>query len=342
MWCGLHRVLGRAVAGLGLALCLASLPPPVEAGPAPSSPPAVPKRWAQFELVSAEADGTVQAGKDLVLGITLGGVPARTESVMAIIESHGFQSQTVSLSEDSTAGIYQGTVILEPNSTLKSRTTVHPKAVRVRVTFARAKITGLEEFLKRDVYVTLGDKPPEPDEAETPPGAPVENPEGDAAAVQKATEQVMAVNATIAEEDLLPLPPPGESKAYWKQVSDLISRNWSRQVRSIRRAPSSETVRVQFKMYASGVAQLIQLEKSSGSRDINDAGLQTIIQAHPFPPIPPDVGGDVVDVHVRMRTGAKVATRDVQMTVEKKPSKPAASPAPSPPEGAASSGSAKE
>ncbi|HVG01796.1 MAG TPA: energy transducer TonB [Nitrospira sp.] len=315
---------------------------PAWAGPVPSSTTVAPKRWAQFELVSTEADGSVQVGKDVVLSLTLGGVPAGTESVMAIIESVGFQSQTVSLSEDETPAVYQGTAILEPNSTLKSRTTVHPKAVRVRVSFARAKITGLEEFLKRDFYVTLGDRPPEESETEgeTSPGPLAESPEADAAAVQKATEQVMAVNATIAEEDLLPLPPPGESKAYWKQVSDLISRNWSRQIRSIRRAPSSETVRVHFKMYASGVAQLIQLEKSSGARDVNDAGLQTIIHAHPFPPIPPDLGGEIVDVHVRMRTGAKFASRDVQMTVDKKATKPPA--APSSKEGTAASGSTKE
>jgi TonB family protein len=281
-------------------------------------------------------------GKDVVLSITLGGVPAGTESVMAMIESPGFQSQTVSLSEEATTSVYQGTAILEPNSTLKSRTTVHPKAVRIRVSFARAKITGLEEFLKRDLYVTLGDRPPDEPDADAPPGPVAESPEADAEAVQKATEQVLAVNATIAEEDLLPLPPPGESKAYWKQVSDLISRNWSRQIRSIRRAPSSETVRVQFKMYASGVAQVIQLEKSSGARDVNDAGLQTIVHAQPFPPIPPDLGDDVVDVHVRMRTGAKVATRDVQMTVDKKPSKSVAPAPPSPKEGAAASGSIKE
>ncbi len=331
---------GPAVAGLGLVLCLSFLAVPAGAGPALTSPPVAPKRWAQFELVSTEADGSVQVGKDVVLSLTLGGLPAGTESVMAIIESPGFQSQTVSLSEDATPAVYQGTAILEPNSTLKSRTTVHPKAVRIRVSFARAKITGLEEFLKRDFYVTLGDRPPDEAEAETPPGPLAESPEADPAAVQKATEQVLAVNATIAEEDLLPLPPPGESKAYWKQVSDLISRNWSRQIRSIRRAPSSETVRVHFKMYASGVAQLIQLEKSSGARDVNDAGLQTIIHAHPFPPIPPDVGGDIVDVHVRMRTGAKVATRDVQMTVDKKSSKPAVPP--SPKEGTAASSSTKE
>jgi len=95
-------------------------------------------------------------------------------------------------------------------------------------------------------------------------------------------------------------------------------------------------------MYASGVAQVIQLEKSSGARDVNDAGLQTIIHAQPFPPIPPDLGGDVVDVHVRMRTGAKVAAQDVQIGVEKKPSKSAPPPSPTPKDGAAASGSTKE
>ncbi|MBS0169775.1 MAG: TonB family protein [Nitrospira sp.] len=330
------------VGGLALMLCVGSPVAVALAGPSTSSVSTAPKRWAQFDLVSTEPDGSVQAGKDVVLSITLGGVPPGTESVMAMIESNGFQSQTVSLSEEPTTAVYQGTVILEPNSTLKSRTTVHPKAVRVRVSFARAKITGLEEFLKRDVYVTLGDPPASDPEADVQPGPVAESPEADAAAVQKATEQVMAVNATIAEEDLLPLPPPGESKAYWKQVSDLISRNWSRQIRSIRRAPSSETVRVHFKMYASGVAQVIQLEKSSGARDVNDAGLQTIIHAQPFPPIPPDLGGDVVDVHVRMRTGAKVATQDVQIGVEKKPSKSASPPSPTPKDGAATSGSTKE
>ena len=337
------KVLRPAFVGLGLVLGLSLVGDLAVAGRSPATSSAPVKRWAQFELISSEPDGSVQAGKDIVLGVTLGGMPRGAESVMAIIESSKFQSQTVSLSEDADSAVYQGTAILEPNSTLKSRTTVHPKAVRIRVTFARAKITGLEEFLKRDLYVTLGEKPADEIETEVPPGPPVESPEADAEAVQKATEQVLTVNATIAEEDLLPLPPPGESKAYWKQVSDLISRNWSRQIRSIRRAPSSETVRVHFKMYASGVAQLIQLEKGSGARDVNDAGLQTIIHAHPFPPIPPDVGGDIVDVHVRMRTGAKVAARDVQMTVDKKSSKPSASPSPpSSKEGAAASGSTKE
>ena len=114
---------------------------------------------------------------------------------------------------------------MEPNSILKSRTTVHPKAVRIRVSFARAKVTGLEEFLKRDVYVTLGDPPVEEDDAEVLPGPPAESPEADAAAVPKVTEQGMAGEATIVEGDVLALPPPGRSKTDWEQDSGLRSRN---------------------------------------------------------------------------------------------------------------------
>ena len=92
-------------------------------------------------------------------------------------------------------------------------------------------------------------------------------------------------------------------------------------MRQIRRAPSGETVRVRFKLYESGVAQLIQIERGSGARDINEAGIQTIIHAHPFPRPPADMSGELVDVHVRMRTGVRVAPGDVETTVEKKPAK---------------------
>jgi TonB family protein len=296
---------------------LATVPCPANA----ASPTVTPthKRWVQFELMESEESGVVRIDKDLVLSITVGGVPTTSDSLLAIIESVAFQSQTVSLSQDSAPMTYQGTAILEPNLRHKSRTTVHPKAARLRVTLARAKHTGLEEFMKRDVYITLGE--PVLEEAEGSPNAGPDGSDAGNSGNPKPSEQDLAINVTIAEEDLLPLPAPGESEAYWKQVSGLISRNWSRQVRQIRRAPSGETVRVRFKLYGSGVAQLIQIERGSGARDINEAGIQTIIHAHPFPPPPADMSAELVDVHVRMRTGVRVAPGDVETTIEKKPAK---------------------
>jgi outer membrane biosynthesis protein TonB len=299
----------------------ASLPLSSNAASQTSTPP--PKRWMQFELMESEASGVVRVDKDLVLSITVGGIATSSDSILAIIESAAFQSQTVSLNQDSNPTRYQGTAILEPNFASKSLTTVHPKATRIRVTLARTKATGLEEFMKRDVYITLGEPAQDDGEDEKEPSmvvAPEQN-EQEGPAASKSPEIGLAFNVTIAEEDLLPLPGPAEAEAYWKQVSGLISRNWSRQVRQIRRAPSGETVRIRFKLYSSGVAQLIQVEKGSGARDINEAGIQSIIHAHPFPPLPADMSGELVDVHVRMRTGVRVAPGDVETTVEKQPAK---------------------
>ena len=304
----------------------ASLPWPVGAAMQTSTAPL--KRWIQFELVESEESGVVRVDKDLVLSITVGGISSTADSILALIESAAFQSQTLSLGQDSTPTTYQGTAILEPKSTSKSLTTVHPKATRIRVTLARAKATGLEEFMKRDVYITLGEPGDDDgkDEDDSPKLVMPERAEPEVSASPKPTEAGLAANVTIAEEDLLPLPEPAEAEAYWKQVSGLISRNWSRQVRQIRRAPSGETVRVRFKLYSSGVAQLIQVERGSGARDINEAGVQSIIHAHPFPPLPADMTGELVDVHVRMRTGVKVGPGDVETTIEKRPVK--AQPAP--------------
>jgi TonB family protein len=304
----------------------ASLPWPAGAAVQASTAPL--KRWIQFELMESEESGVVRVDKDLVLSITAGGISSTADSILALIESAAFQSQTLSLSQDSTPTTYQGTAILEPKSTSKSLTTVHPKATRVRVTLARAKPTGLEEFMKREVYITLGEpgRNDGEDEEDSAKVVMPEQAEPEGSASPNPPEAERASNVKIAEEDLLPLPAPAEAEAYWKQVSGLISRNWSRQVRQIRRAPSGETVRVRFKLYSSGVAQLIQVEKGSGARDINEAGIQSIIHAHPFPPLPSDMSGELVDVHVRMRTGVKVVPGDVETTIEKRPVK--AQPAP--------------
>ena len=329
MFLGRNTDAAKLVVSYCLAAALlvaAGFPWPVGAATQTSSPRL--KRWMQFELMESEESGVVRVDKGLVLSITVGGIPTTTDSILASIESAAFQGQTVSLSQDSSPTTYQGTAILEPKQVRKSLTTVHPKATRIRVRLVRAKADGLEEFMKRDVYITLGEPAGGDGEHEDDsPRLVMPDPaESDAGASAKSPETGPAANITIAEEDLLPLPGPAEADAYWKQVSGLISRNWSRQVRQIRRAPSGETVRVQFKLYSSGVAQLIQVEKSSGARDINEAGIQSIIHAHPFPPLPADMNGELVDVHVRMRTGVKVGPGDVETTIEKKPVKTPTSP----------------
>jgi len=278
------------------------------------------KRWAQFELNQAESMGDPQTGKPVTLTIFLGGVTAGMTPVVATCESIAFQAQTVTLEPHAESMTLKGTVTLEP--IVMSRTSVPPRAVRVQVTFARSRQDKLERFMRRVVYVTMDRLESANESSELPPVHPEESQGEDVILdeVQPAVEPVST--GALAEEDLVPFASPGEGKAYWQHVSHLISRSWARQIRGIRHAPSSETVKVLFKMFPNGRAQLIEIEKGSGAREIDEAGIYAVVNAQPFLPFPSELGEDPVDVHVRMRTGSRGRSREVQSVGNPSHSKP--------------------
>ncbi len=295
--------------------------------PQTASPSGLTRRWVQFELSQAESMRNPQTGKPVTLTIFLRGVTADMTSVVATCESIAFQTQTVTLESDTESMALKGTVTLEP--IMMSRTSVPPRAARVQVTFARSRQDKLERFMRRIVYVTMDRSEPANENGELPPVRPEESQSEDVILdeVQPAVEPVST--GALAEEDLVPFASPGEGKAYWQQVSHLISRSWARQVRGIRHAPSSETVKVRFKMFPNGRAQLIEIEKGSGAREIDEAGIYSVVNAQPFLPFPSELGEDAVDVHVRMRTGSRGRSREVQSVGNQLHSKPDASGQPS-------------
>jgi hypothetical protein len=65
-------------------------------------------------------------------------------------------------------------------------------------------------------------------------------------------------------------------------------------------------------MFPNGRAQLIRIEKGSGARDIDEAGVYAVVNAQPFPPIPSELGEEVVDVHIRLRTGSRGQSHEAQ------------------------------
>lgn len=284
---------------------------------ASSSVPA--KRWVLFELSQLESMGGLQNGKPVSLTIYLGGVTAGTKPVVATCESLVFHTQTVTLEPDAESKALKGTVTLEPIP--MSRTSVPPKAARVQVTFARSRKDKAERFMRRVVYVTMDQAEPASERSELPPFRQEALQREDLILdeVQPAVEPVST--GALAEEDLVPFPPPKEGPAYWQQVSQLVSRSWARQVRGIRRATSSETVKVRFKMYPDGRAQLIEIEKGSGAREIDEAGIYAVVNAHPFPSFPPELGEAAVDVHVRMRIGSRGRFREVPSAGNSSPGK---------------------
>jgi TonB family protein len=267
-------------------------------------------RWARFDLNQQDSDGDLQTGKPLSLVITLGWVAPGPLPVIALCESILFEPQIITLEPDADTSTLKAEVTLDPLPT--SRTSVHQKAARIQVTFARSRPDKLERIMKRIVYVTLERQESVSDTSEPPAVRPEEPSTSDLIIDEPQPAGAPVTAEAVAEEDLMPLADPAKGKAYWQQVSLVVSRSWARQVRGVRRGPSSETVRVRFKLYPNGRAQLIHIERGSGVREIDEAGIYAIVNAQPFPPLPPDVGDEPIDVHVRMRTGARAKTRDVQ------------------------------
>jgi len=288
------------------------LTPPAhsESSPQPASSSVPIKRWVQFELSQPESMGDPQTGKPVTLTMFLRGVPSGTSPVVATCESIAFRGQTVTLEPDTESMALKGTVTLEP--ILMSRTTVPPRAVRIKVTFARSRQERLERFMQRVVYLTMDPLEPMNEGNQAPPEREEES-QSDVVILQEVQSDVEPVAmAALAEEDLVPFASSGQGEAYWQYVSRLISLSWARQVRGIRQKPSSETVKVHFKMFPNGRAQLIEIEKGSGAREIDEAGIYAVINAQPFLPFSSELGEDAVDVHVRMRTGSRGRSREVQ------------------------------
>jgi TonB family protein len=307
---------------LGFVVCLWAFEPVTfPAASSSSTPPSSnTKRWVQFDLDQEESAADILSGKPITLTVILGGVAQESSPIVAICESVHFQSQTITLEPDTVPLVLKGIVTLEPIPL--SRTSVPPKVARIQVTFARSRQDKLERIMRRIVYVTLDPQEPASDSSDPPPLRPDE-PRNEDVIVDEVKPEVEPVSTgKMAEEDLMPLPSPGEGTGYWKQISYLISRSWSRHVRGIRHTPSGETVKVRFKLYPNGRAQLVEIEKGSGAREIDEAGIHTVVSAQPFPPFPSELSEDAVDVHVRMRTGLRPKKRDVQSIASPAAAKP--------------------
>ncbi len=278
------------------------------------------KRWATFDFADPDATGDLQVGKPLELSIALSGVGPDHGPLVAICESLLFERQLVALELDPETMTMQATTMLTPIP--QGKLSVNPKVARVQVTFARAQKGKLERVMTRVVYVTLGRQEPDSDTSDPQLSTSEDLGRSDSNQEEVQPDVEPLASGVLVEEDLLPLPSPGQGRAYWQQISTLVSRSWSRTARRVRHSPSSETVRVRFRLYPSGRAQLIQIEKGSGAREIDEAGIYAVVHAQPFPAFPDDVGTEPVDVHVRMRTGARVGAQDIRSVANPQASRP--------------------
>lgn len=284
------------------------------AASAPTTAPpqkSIPKRSLSFTLDNDSVTGTIPFGTELSLGVLLTGGAPTTDSLVAVVEGPALDKIMVPMEPMDTPSQWKAVVPIKPRPL--GYTSVRPKALRVRVTVFQSKPSGLQRLIGRSAYLTMAHDQPE---LPTSTGGDGEKLEPDVELVVAQTssgEEIQpdvapVANALIAEEDLRPLPESRGQQAYWKEIARLISRSWGQKIRYVKGLNTArETVRVRFRMHANGEAQLIQVERTSGVRDVDEAGLLAIVHAHPFPSFRENMGDDAVDVHVRMRTGVRPA-----------------------------------
>ena len=270
-------------------------------------------RSLSFTLDNDTVTGTVPFGSELVLGVLLQGRDT-DHSLVAIVEGPAVDKILVPMERTDVPAQWKARAMIKPHPL--GYTSVRPKALWVRVTVALKQHGKLLRLIGRTAYLTMAhDHVGGPNGASTTERASTEQAETEiellAASPVIMEDEIQpdvtpVANVLIAEEDLQPLPEVRGQQAYWNEVARLISQSWGHKVRYARNLKSArETVRVAFRMHPNGEAQMIQVERTSGVRDVDEAGLQAIVHAHPFPPFKDAIGADVIDVHVRMRTGAK-------------------------------------
>jgi len=173
----------------------------------------------------------------------------------------------------------------------------------MEVVVARLRGMRLDSVFSRTVYLTTGPAPP-PRSGSVPASSP------GTAMLDALLEEASATDRhgrpvePILLPDKITVEESGESSAdvsgpvYWKNVSDSVALHWQQRRAQLRKDQAGRGLRVQFRLYPQGFAQLVQVERSSGDPIVDEAGLQTVLSLHPFPPFPPDVREPSVDVHV--------------------------------------------
>lgn len=310
-----HPAATRLIVVAGL-LSVASYQGPAEASTATVASPVAPQaassehQWATFDFMGSNESGSLQRGQPLELSITLGGMAPDPMPFVAICESAHFESQIVPLKHDPRSSVMNATTTFVPVA--QDRPSFGPHVSRLHVTFARSTETKFERVMTRIVYLTTGDTRPAGDE-QTPLTAKQASPsERDLAAGQAEPlpGAIPLVGEDVMEEDLLPSRSAQPTPAYWRQVRDLLNRSWNRATLSVPPSSSQQTVRVQFRLYPGGYAQLIQVADGSGASEIDQVGIQAIADAQPFPPFPLGVGNEPIEIHVQLQTGSKAGIRD--------------------------------
>lgn len=244
--------------------------------------------------------GSLPTNRGLSLSVQVHDQAAETgEQLVAIFESPAFAQQISPLLPDPDRRVLSTTVALGPISASLGNP---PKAAPVHIAIARQRGLHLEERARRTLFVTVA-VPGYADHGSRPSWVDLSGMSfelADSAPLDKSAPQDTLLEEKTEETDLLENGIRHRTHGYWKMLNGMLHR----QLDLDRPAPRSSHVRrmpvVHFRLYTNGEAQLIEIERSSGDADVDQAAILAVVNAHPFPPLPTPSPDSHVDVHANM------------------------------------------
>jgi len=259
------------------------------------------------DLVPNTDDGLLDPRRPFECSVRLKGLkPRQGEELVVIFESLSYPHRLVAFTSDGASGDLTAATRFEPRPAPAG---AEGAPLRLEVVVARLRGMHLDTVFSRPAYLTT-----------------VPAPSGHAVSAPAALRGTALLEAIVHEapatdragRPVQPLLPPEEivveeldgdaasvsGPVYWKQVSESVARHWQQRRAQWRKGQAVHGLRVHFRLYPRGFAQLIQVERSSGDPNVDEAGLRTVLSLHPFPPFPPDIPDPFVDVHVDL-SGAR-------------------------------------
>lgn len=255
-----------------------------------------------FEYVPNTEDGLLDPARPFDCMVRLTGLqPKPPEELVAIFESLAYPHRLVAFTPEDGSRDLIASVRFEPRGTAGA----DGQPLRMEIVVARLKGMRLETVFSRPVYLTTVPVPAQSAEAASAslPGTPLlEAIVKDAPATDREGRPVhpLVPEENIVVEELNGTSTDVSGPLYWKQLSESVARLWQQRRAQLRKEQAGRGLRVRFRLYRRGFAQQIQIERSSGDPNVDEAGLRTVLALHPFPPLPSEIHEPSVDVHVHL------------------------------------------
>jgi TonB family protein len=218
------------------------------------------------------------------------------EPFVAVLESPGFASHTVPMEIDQERHRYSATVNLGRLSTTMG---TPPKATPIQIEIARQRGLYLEPLVRRTLVVTIAI--PESANRQAAPADLSTNLTDLAPRAESSPPELTLLESRVHEELLVEQRVSGQ-EGYWKILQQLIHRQMKNDAPTSHRREGQRAPGIGFRLYANGEAQLVEVERSSGDKAVDQAALLAVINAHPFPRFPAGTRDSHIAVHVDVPT----------------------------------------